>query len=373
MAVRLDRVKDRQALPKDGEIVWDQVRHRRGLGIGYRSTSGTWFVRAFAKGKLNYDKLGSAADLSYAQALDKAEEFYRRVRGDAPIGYDVLAAIEDYVRTKTAEAEAERDRPLSDAEIEALNVWDDLYSLTKHITGEMLGRPLHELTTDELEHWRDSLPVKPATRRRIYNVLAAALSDGHRLHKVGDPEVWRLVKSIKIPKKKRARVFIPTEAELASLLEKCDADFALLVHAATLTGMRYGEIIALEVDDFDPEHGVLSLRTSKTGERDVLLSSAALVFFKKQVKGKTPKARIFTTATGAHWLKSMQHRRMRAATKIRAFVFYSLRHFALSRQLAAGIPSALVAKNAGTSEEMLRQHYHKIVPADRSIFDRVAA
>jgi hypothetical protein len=125
------------------------------------------------------------------------------------------------------------------------------------------------------------------------------------------------------------------------------------------------------VDDFDPDRGVLSLRISKTDERDVLLSTAAVEFFKKQVKGKTPKARIFTTAAGEPWLKSMQHRRMRAATKIRAFVFYSLRHHALSKQLAAGIPSALVAKNAGTSEEMLRQHYHKIVPADRSIFDRV--
>src|SRR5687767_8763322 len=108
MPLRLDRVKDRQALPKDGEVVWDQVRHRRGLAIGYRSTSDIWFARAFAKGKLHYDKLGSAADISYGDALDKAEEFYRRVRGDAPIGYDVLAAIEGYARTKTAEAEAER-------------------------------------------------------------------------------------------------------------------------------------------------------------------------------------------------------------------------------------------------------------------------
>jgi integrase len=337
------------------------VRHRRGLSIGYRSTSGAWSARIFARGELHYRDLGSEAELSYADALDKAEQEYRRLRGDAPIGYDVLAALEDYARTKTANL----PKP------ETALVWDDLRVLAKHISGELLGRPLEELKTGDLERWRDSLPVKPATRRRVYNVLAAALSNAYRLHGSGDPAAWRRVKRIEIPKAKRSRLFIPNEAELASLIEKCEADFALLVKAATLTGMRYGEIAALEVRDFDPEDGVLALRVSKTGERNVLLSSAAVAFFKEHAKGKTPRARIFTTAAGEPWQASMQHRRMRAATKIRAFVFYSLRHYALSKQLAAGIPSALVAKNAGTSEEMLRQHYHKIVPADRSIFDRV--
>jgi integrase len=362
-AIRLDRVKDRAALPKDGRIVYVPVRHRRGLSIGYRSTSGQWFARVFAHGKLHYpDPLGPEAELSYTDALDKAEAEYRRLRGDAPIGYDVLAAIEDYARTKTANIAAP----------EAARVWDDLRGLTKHITGALLARQLDELTRpDELERWRDSLSVKPATRRRIYNVLAAVLSNAHRLHGAGDPAAWRRVKRIEIPKTRRARLFIPTDAELAALLEKCEPDFAALVRAAALTACRYGELTALEVRDFDAERGVLALRVSKTGERDVLLSSAAAAFFKDQVDGKTPRARIFTTVTGEPWQASMQHRRMRAATKIRAFVFYSLRHYALSKQLAAGIPSALVAKNAGTSEAMLRAHYHKLVPADRSIFDRV--
>ena len=360
---RLDRVKDRQALPKNGGIVWERVRHRRGLALGYRPSSGMWFARAFAHGKLEYDKLGSEGDLSYAEALDKAVTFFKRVRGDAPRGYDVLAAIEDYANTKTANA----------ARPGAARVWDDLRALAKHLPGKLLGRELAELTTAELERWRDALPVKPATRRRVFTVLAAALTNAQRLHGAGDLQTWRRVMPVKVPSAERARMFIPTEAEIADLLAKCEPDFALLVRAALLSACRYGEIAALKMRDFDAERGVLEVRHSKTGERDVLLSSAAVAFFAKQVKGKTPRARIFTTADGEPWRASMQHRRMRAATPIRAFVFYSLRHVALSRQLAAGIPSALVAKNAGTSEAMLRQHYHKIVPADRAIFDRVPA
>jgi integrase len=171
----------------------------------------------------------------------------------------------------------------------------------------------------------------------------------------------------------RARTFIPTEREVRDLIARCDPDFALLVRAAVLTGMRYGELTALEARDLDADKGTLNLRTSKTGEREVLLSTAAVAFFVEQASSKLPRAPMFTTAAGARWTPSLQSRRMRQASGLRAFVFYSLRHYSLSRQLAAGIPSALVAKNSGTSEQMLRQHYHKFIAEDRSLFDRVSA
>ena len=269
-ALRLDRVKDRAALPKNGEIVWEKVRHRRGLAIGYRSTSGTWFARVFARGELHYPRLGSEAELPHAEALDKAEVEYRRLRGDSPIGYTTQqAAIEDYARTKIART----------AQPETALVWDDLRVLTKHITGDLLARSLDELTKpDELERWRDSLPVAPATRRRVYNVLAAALSNAHWLHGAGEPSAWRRVKRIEIPRAKRSRIFIPTDDELRALAREVRSrTLPLLVRAAVLTACRYSEnSAALEVRDFDPDRGVLSLHVSKTGERDVLLVDAAV-------------------------------------------------------------------------------------------------
>jgi integrase len=206
----------------------------------------------------------------------------------------------------------------------------------------------------------------------VATLLTATLNNAYRLHGVGDPSVWRRMKPIKIPKTTRSRLFIPTEQEVKDLIAKCEPDFVLLVRAALLTGARYGELTALEARDFDSAKGTLDVR-GKTGERTMMLSSAAVAFFSARAKGKLPRAKVFTTAEGGPWLKSMQHRRMRAATSIRPFVFYSLRHYALSRQLSAGIPSALVAKNAGTSEAMLRAHYHKFIAEDRSLFDRAPA
>ncbi len=360
---RIDLVKKRENLPKRQAPYWRTIR--RGQALGYRKTKagGTWLARAFVGGKMPHKTLGAEVDFTYEQALDAAEIWWRTITSGAPRGYDVLAALEDYARTKSANVDDPR----------SATVWRDLTTLGKHLSGECLGRELAELTTAELERWRDALPVKPATRRRVYTILAAALSNGYRLHGAGDPSVWRRVKAVKIQKVTRSRLFIPTEQEIKALLAKCEPDFAALVRAAVLTGCRYGELAALEVSDFDHAKGVLTLTVSKTGAREMMLSSAAVAFFTEQTKGKLPKARIFTTAEGGPWEKSMQHRRMRAATPIRPFVFYSLRHYALSRQLAAGIPAALVAKNAGTSDAMLRQHYHKFIAEDRSLFDRVTA
>ena len=204
-------------------------------------------------------------------------------------------------------------------------------------------------------------------------MLAAALSNAHRRGRGGDPKEWRSVQHVKVKTQQRSRLFIPTDKELAALLAKVDTDFGALVRAAVLTACRYGELCGALVEDFDADKGELHIRRSKTGERTMLLSSAAVAFFREQVKGKTSRAPIFSTADGQPWKPSMQHRRMRDATPIRSFVFYSFRHLSLSRQLAAGIPSALVAKNAGTSEAILRQHYHKFLgEQDRSVFDRVA-
>jgi integrase len=358
---RLDQVKVRSRLKARAEPYWRTIR--RGQALGYRAGAATWVARIFHNGKMQYRALGAEVDLGYEAALELAEDWWRAVRGGAPRAYDVLAALEDYAWTKTENAD----------EREAARVWRDLTTLNKHVSGEFLAREVTELTTDELERWRGALPVKPATRRRVFAILAAALSNAYRLHGVGDPSTWRRVKPVKIPKATRSRLFIPTEQEIKDLIAACEPDFAALVRADLLTGCRYGELASLEVRDFDSVKGALNLRESKTGEREMLLSSAAVAFFTEQARGKLPKARMFTSAEGGPWEKSMQHRRMRAATSVRPFVFYSLRHFALSRQLAAGIPAALVAKNAGTSEAMLRQHYHKWIAEDRSIFDRAPA
>ena len=49
-------------------------------------------------------------------------------------------------------------------------------------------------------------------------------------------------------------------AECTRLINACPPDFRRMVEAALLTGMRYGELCALDVGDFNPDAGTVHVR-----------------------------------------------------------------------------------------------------------------
>ena len=63
-----------------------------------------------------------------------------------------------------------------------------------------------------------------------------------------------------------ARIRYLTIAEARRLINACDAEFRPLVRAALETGARYGELARLEVADFNPDAGTVTVRKSKTGK-----------------------------------------------------------------------------------------------------------
>ncbi|MEW8029925.1 MAG: tyrosine-type recombinase/integrase, partial [Candidatus Thiodiazotropha sp.] len=138
--------------------------------------------------------------------------------------------------------------------------------------------------------------------------------------------------------------------------------------AALLTGARYGELASAKVYDLDKIHGTLRLE-GKTGKRDSYLSDDALVFFKEITKDRLPDAYLLVRDDGMPWGKSHQHRPMKEAIKAaklpRETVFYSIRHYHISKALLAGIPAQVIAENCGTSIRMLEKHYGKFMATDR--------
>ena len=155
-----------------------------------------------------------------------------------------------------------------------------------------LGRlDLAELTTAKLRAWHEKLAAAPprarsvkgtptryrempddpgALRRRkatancILTILKAALNHAWREGKAPTDEPWRRVKPFHNVDAPRIRYI--TQAECQRLVNACEGVFRKLVQAALLTGCRYGELIALRVNDFDPESGTLRIRRSKSGK-----------------------------------------------------------------------------------------------------------
>ena len=68
----------------------------------------------------------------------------------------------------------------------------------------------------------------------------------------------------------------------------------------------------------------------------------------------------------------MMTRAVREVRLPRDCVFYSLRHFYVSKAVAAGVNTLILARNTGTSTKMIETTYAKFLPTDvRQLMDRV--
>ena len=160
-----------------------------------------------------------------------------------------------------------------------------------------------------------------------------------------------------------ARVHYLSVAQAQRLLNAADADFRPLVRAALETGCRYGELVRLEVQDFNPDASTVAIRETKSGKpRHVILTPEGAEFFRQHCAGRAGSDLMFRHADGAPWRKSEQSRPMAAAcARARltpAVSFHALRHTWASLAAMAGVPLLIVARNLGhTDTRMVEKHY----------------
>jgi integrase len=190
-------------------------------------------------------------------------------------------------------------------------------------------------------------------------VLRAALNLAYQSEHVASDHAWRKVKPF--PKTDAPRQRWLTVEEAKKLLAACEGDFRKLVEAALHTGCRYGELIALRIEDFSHNNGSLHIRDSKSGKpRDVILTDAGAAFFRKLCEGRERGEPILRNGKRA-WRKSEQTRPMAAAVakaKLPKITFHGLRHTWASLAVMNGTPLLVVAKNLGHSgTRMVEKHY----------------
>lgn len=373
MKIDISKAAIRRKLAPRKEPHWYSLGDGRALGfrLAENARAGHWIARFHKNGERAYRPLGDDNALSFDDAKRLAEEWFVQVGHGAEGKRTVGQALDAYEASRVRKADDMQD------ERAKANAKQDAARVREHL-GALAAVQIIDLTTQRLEDWLHSLTGRrkgkglgkqlgAASRRRIFATLHAALDVQAKKHGYNS-RAWHSAERVSVPKAEKAREFIPSRDELAKLIAECDEDFAPLVRVAAATGARYGELVNLRVRDFRADESRLEITVSKTGARVMRLSAEAVSIFKAACKDKLPGAFIFQKADGEPWGKSEQHRRMRRAARVaelpRSCVFYSLRHYAASTMLAAGIPSALAAKNLGTSEPMLRQHYHKFLRGD---------
>jgi integrase len=387
---RLESPSARARLKRGRQPHWQALVEGK-VHLGYQcwkgEPAGRWVLRRYiGNNKYRSETLGRADDAGPADGArtlsHKQAEAAARAKVDTPQGrllhnLTVRDALTRYVEYKRA-----LGQPVSDV----------LSRGGVHILPSLGDLVVSELTAEQLRRWLAAMAAAPAQSRpkagkpqfkpapatdeairarrasanRVLTMLKAALNHAFDEGHVPNRDAWgRKLKPFR--EVEVARIHYLNVNEAQRLINASDEDFRPLVRAALETGCRYGELVCLEVQDFNPDAGTVTIRKSKSGKaRHVVLTPEGVDFFRRHCAGRAGV--MFGHANGAPWRKSEQSRPMRAAcTRARlkpAVRFHALRHTWASLATMAGVPLLVVAKNLGHADtRMVERHYGHLAPS----------
>ncbi len=375
-ASRDARLESRTARVKatQGKRVWRTIG--KGLALGYRKgkNGGVWYARfALPDNKYRVESLGIADDNRDADNIEVFDYYQaqNKIMGMAgqkakhKAKYTVENAMDDYLEWFKANRKSYSDTKNT---IEA------------HIKPELKDFEAGALSTQQIRKWHQALVTSKeiptddaegqrrakATANRILTVLKAALNHAWHEGLLDDAEAWRKVKPFRQVDTPKIRYL--TEKECKRLLNACPDVFRNLVRAALLTGCRYGELVGLKANDYNPDSGTLYIRESKSGKsRHVPLTVEGQEFFERITAGQPGSTLAFTRPDGDPWGKSHQSRPMKEACKTAKITppasFHILRHTYGSLLAMKGVPLQVIAQALGHSDtRMTERHYAHLQP-----------
>jgi len=360
--VKIDTSAKRLRLKLRREPYWQQISKGRFLGYRRTGSGGSWVARMRGDdNKQRYHSLGSG--LEFEDALKATNEWMEGMSGVNNHRYTLRNTVADYVKHLEINNSKQSSR-------------DVKLRLNKHIPARLMNTELSSLNTAQLKRLHNGMVKTEGdeederkskdSANRVLAQLKAALNLAFRDGRVASDKEWSRVSAFKNVASSR-KLFL-TDEQVNTLLENTKDGFYRLTKAGVLTGARYGELARVKVKDFDPLDGTIEL-TGKTGHRICYLSDKAVIFFKGICKDRLPEAYLLVKDDGTQWRKSHHLRSMRETVKkaklSRECVFYSLRHYHISKALLSGMPMQVVAENAGTSVRMIEKHYGKFTRTDR--------
>ncbi len=273
--------------------------------------------------------------------------------------------------------------------------------------------PIAELTTADLDRLYSALrrtkrkgkneqPLAAATIRQVHAILRRALRQAVRWGWLDrNPAA-----EASPPAQGQTRATAPEPDVVVRLLDAAaaiDADVAVFLRLAVITGARRGELCALRWTDVDldagsatiarsltalPGRGIEEKPTKTGGVRPVALD-AATVEHLRLLKGRQldlcrelgatadPGGHVFTTLPGRPWRPDRATALFRLAAGTAGFSgrLHDLRHFSVTQLLAAGFPVRQVGARVGhASAKMTLDVYgHAIPAADQGLAAALAA
>ena len=396
---KLDSRSARSRLEVRREPYWTVIS--AGCALGYRkgAKGGTWVARMRTdEGKQVYEALGAADDardpdgltvFSFPQAQEHGRTFFaakaRQLAGhtQAEEGpYKIAAALDDYFceRERRGSKGIRADRYAADARIVPFLGSMKLASLTAKRLREWLegvekapklvrtGKTAQARKTSAVDLSNpEAVRARRATANRVLTVLKAALNWAFHEGKVASDESWRKVKPFREADAPVIHYLSP--AECVRLVNACQGSFRNLVRGALVTGCRYGELTRMQVSDYNPQAGTITVRVSKSGKpRHVALNDEGQQVFSSLVLGRKGRDLIFVRDDGKAWAASHQQRPLAEAASAAqlnpAPTFHVLRHTYASALAMKGVSMRVIADQLGHADTRITErHYARLAPS----------
>lgn len=240
-----------------------------------------------------------------------------------------------------------------------------------HLAVEQVTRSLVSQCRDELGAAdKDGKVRAPATVVRYLACLSHVFTVA-----IGDWE-WadvNPVRGIRKPREPRGRDRYLSEEERERLFKACQAstspDLLAIVTLALCSGMRRGEIAALEWNDIDLQRKIVNMRMTKNGSRrSVPLCSPAFELMLERSKVRRldtalvfPSDKSVRTKTGVALVRPRDITKPWETARVRAglldFRFHDLRHSAASYLAMSGASTLEIAAVLGHRTLQMTQRY----------------
>jgi integrase len=304
----------------------------------------------------SFNRLDLAREWRQAQKTDATRGAIRgRKKKAEPIPFKKFA--EEYLKAWRQE----RKESTADREERRLQG-----SLTPHF-GDM---PLHTITRKHVEDF--------ITKRRDEGITAATANrELVRLSSMFKRAVaWGYIEANPIAglsqaKEQHKEAEYLSREEVARLLDACPERIRPLITVAVNTGMRWGELMALEWRDVGFDRGFITVRDPKNREtRHVPMNAAvreALELHRRrqaeQVGGIVPQV-FARPETGKPWIdvRKTYYRALKDARITRRVTFHGLRHTAASHLVMAGVDLRTVGKILGHRTAQITLRYAHLAP-----------
>jgi len=343
-----------------GAVIWDDIVP--GLHLRHRARSCGYFLYYRNRdGRQRHPKIGDVRVLSLTQARDRAREMLAQVAAGGDPSGDMHAQ-----RTAPTVADLCRDYLADDRAKAKKSYAEDKRMIERNILPRWGQRKVASMEDTDFDAFRKQCAKKPYKFNRTMALLSTMFGPSYA-------EKWKMRPKNSnptagvhhYPEKKRRRYMKPAEAiAIAGALDKEEASnpaSVAYIRLLILTGARPDEIARAQWDWLETREiedvqtgeivrtGVIHDPSSKTGERDIFLSPAALAAVESL-------PRMFDTITGIKSPKKLWWK-IRSEAGCPDLRMYDLRHSFASVAIGLGMTLAQIGELLGHASTQTTQRY----------------